>query len=102
MGGPAGVREPIGASRGLRTNRRPTGFRKPIGAQQEAEGQMDPRRYQRARISADVKRPMVGLSRHWRANERSQQGSEGNRSPSGTRRPKRGPSRSLRARKRKS
>lgn len=67
MGGPAGVREPMGASRGLRTNRRPTGFRKPTGAQQEAEGQKDPRRYQRARLSSRCKK----------ANGRSQQAPEG-------------------------
>lgn len=88
MGGPARVREPLGASRGLRTNRRPAGFRKPMGAQQEAEGQKDPRRYQRARMSADVKRPMAvpagtgglmrGLSRCWRATG-AQQSPEGPR-----------------------
>lgn len=52
MGGPAGVREPMGASRGLRTNRRPAGFR----------SQWEPSRKSRARISAVVKRPMAGRS----------------------------------------
>lgn len=63
MGGPAGVKEQLGASRGLRTNRRLAGFRKPMGAQQEAEGQKDPKGQE--------------VSRCEKANGRSQQALEG-------------------------
>lgn len=93
MGGPAGVREPMGASRGLRTNRRPAGFRKPMGAQQEVEGQdiSSCKKANGRQVSAGTGKLMRGPSRCWRATG-AQQAPEGPR----------GPSRSLRTRKRKS
>lgn len=87
MGGPAGVREPMGASRGLRTNRRPAGFRKPMGAQQEVEGQ-DISSCEKAngrQVSAGTGKLMRGPSRCWRATG-AQQAPEGPReAPAGVR-----------------
>lgn len=72
-----------------------------MGAQQEAEGQKDSGRHRKGRRPAGGKSPVAGLSRHWRANERSRQVSEGDRNPAGTTRPKRDLSRSQRAGRRK-